>query len=314
MLLHELIGAGTLTTELERRLLEAADGNPLFLEELVRSLIDAGALVLNEEGGWRLDHDVPIVIPQTVERVILARADRLPADCRDVLTAASVAGRRFDLSVLTDLVSSRSHWAVAPRPAATRLRGPQRRWPHPQYRFKHVLIQEAIYRTMLSDERSRLHRAAAESLERQARDTQEDVLALARHWDAARASARAIPYYRKGAELAIRGFANEEAIDALSHALELLAQAPASAARDEEELDLRIMLGVPLVARENFAGARVRLEYLRARDLCARLGRPVAHRSCAGSPSAPSLVSSSVTRGHTGSRCSKPRNVTRTRY
>ena len=64
MLLTELIGAGTLTTELERRLLEAADGNPLFLEELVRSLVDAGALVQNQDGGWRLDHDVPIVIPR----------------------------------------------------------------------------------------------------------------------------------------------------------------------------------------------------------------------------------------------------------
>jgi class 3 adenylate cyclase/tetratricopeptide (TPR) repeat protein len=275
LLLDELIGAGTLTAPLERRLLEASGGNPLFLEELVRSLVDAGALVQGEDG-WKLDHDVPIFIPQTVERVILARADRLAPTCREVLTAASVVGRRFGLSVLADLVSPQvSLEKVMHDLQRLGFVAQEGRWPEPAYRFKHVLIQEAIYGTMLSDERSRLHRAAAESLERQLRETQEDVLSLARHWDAAGFPERAIDYYRKGAELAIRTFANQEAIEALDHALELLDHTPASPARDELELDLRTMLGVPLVARESFGSARVSHEYSRARDLCIGLGRPV---------------------------------------
>jgi predicted ATPase len=92
-LLESLTGAGTLPDELARRILAQAEGNPFFLEELVRSLIDAGALV-RDEGGWRFDHEVAIEIPQTVERVIVARIDRLDATTHSVLTAAAALGRR----------------------------------------------------------------------------------------------------------------------------------------------------------------------------------------------------------------------------
>ncbi len=275
-LLHELVGGGTLPDELERRVLEAADGNPLYLEELVRSLIDAGALVQVDGSGWRLDHAVPIAIPETVEKVILARADRLTPQCHEVLIAASVVGRRFDLSLLSDLTGNepsldeslhelqRLGFVVA-----------DRRWPQPGYRFKHALIQEAIYRTILSEDRTRLHRKAAESLERHEEGAQEDVLALARHWSGAGVHERAIPYYRRGAELALRVFANEEAIEALTQALGLLDQAPESPRRDEKELELRIILGVPLVSLRGYGSSAVGDDYSRARELCLRLGRPV---------------------------------------
>src|SRR6202007_2483209 len=71
-LLAALVGEGTIPATLEERVLAAADGNPFFLEELMRSLVDAGALV-REDGGFRFDHDVDVEVPQTVERVILAR-------------------------------------------------------------------------------------------------------------------------------------------------------------------------------------------------------------------------------------------------
>jgi class 3 adenylate cyclase len=275
-LLDELVGAGTLTDELERRVIDAADGNPLYLEELVRSLVDAGALVRSGESGWRLDHAIPIVIPETVGKVILARVDRLSPECRTALAAASVVGRRFDLLLLTELVGpelslpealhelQRLGFVVA-----------DRRWPQPQYRFKHVLIQEAIYRTLLTEERTRLHRTAAESLERHARETQEQVLALARHWFEAGAPGEAIPYYRRGAELAVRVFANEEAVDALTHALDLLQMLPESPRRDEDELELRAILSAALVALWGWGAPQVRDDHQRARDLCVRLGQPV---------------------------------------
>ena len=275
-LLYELVGAGTLTDELERRVLEAADGNPLYLEELVRSLIDAGALVRRNRSGWRLDHTIPIVIPETVGKVILARADRLPAECRAVLAAASVVGRRFDLSLLAELVGAK----LSLQEALHELQRlgfvvTDRRWPHPRYRFKHVLIQEAIYRTLLKEERTRLHRSAAELLEGEEEGTHEQVLALARHWFEASAPARAIPYYRRGAELALANFANEESAEALTQALDLLAQLPADPRRDEDELELRTIRGVAHVALWGYGAPDVREDHLRARELCVRLGRPV---------------------------------------
>src|SRR5205823_3851264 len=95
-LLTDLVGEGVLPADVEDRVLTHADGNPFFLEEMVRSLIDAGSLVA-EGPGWRFDHVGPVDVPATVERVILARIDRLTPSCRAVLTAAAVLGRQFGL-------------------------------------------------------------------------------------------------------------------------------------------------------------------------------------------------------------------------
>ena len=83
-LLASLVGPGTLPPELEWRLLDQAEGNPFYLEELIRSLVDSGALV-RDDGGWRFDHDVAVSVPPTVEKVILART-------RPALTGVSRGG------------------------------------------------------------------------------------------------------------------------------------------------------------------------------------------------------------------------------
>jgi predicted ATPase len=98
-LLTALVGHDTLPAATAERVLASADGNPFFLEEIVRSLQDAGALVSTEEG-LRFDHEVDVEIPPTVEKVILARIDRLEPSPRQALLAASVLGRRFSLSLL----------------------------------------------------------------------------------------------------------------------------------------------------------------------------------------------------------------------
>src|SRR5439155_13375217 len=98
-LLHALVGSATLPAQMEERIIRTAEGNPFFLEEIIRSLVDAGALAPTDSG-WRLDHDVPVEIPATVEKVILARIDRLPESDRRVLTAASALGRQFGLPLL----------------------------------------------------------------------------------------------------------------------------------------------------------------------------------------------------------------------
>jgi predicted ATPase len=98
-LLVSLFGEGTIPPELERQVLDSAEGNPFYLEELVGTLTETGVLV-RDGHGWRFDHEAEIVIPPTVEKVILARIDRLTGGDRDVLTAASVLGRRFGLPLL----------------------------------------------------------------------------------------------------------------------------------------------------------------------------------------------------------------------
>jgi ABC-type oligopeptide transport system substrate-binding subunit/class 3 adenylate cyclase len=223
-LLLALVSEGTLPAELEERLLEQAEGNPFYLEELVRSLVDTGALV-HESGAWRFDHAVTIEIPPTVEKVLLARIDRLPAEAHDVLTAASALGRQFGLPLLEGVLGGDGNVRVTLNELQRLdLVREGRRWPQPEYRFKHALIQEAAYRTILSEPRRSLHRRAAEWLERRrAEGEEEEALGLlAYHWLAAEDEDKAISYLTRAGDRAREEYALDEAVEHYRALLPLL--------------------------------------------------------------------------------------------
>ncbi len=222
-LLHSLIGRDTLPAPVEQRLLDQAEGNPFFLEECVRSLADAGALV-REERGWRFDHAVDVEIPQTVEKVILARIDRLAPACHDVLTAASALGRRFGLALLEGVVGADGTLQESLHELQRLdLVRTGRRWPQPEYRFKHALIQETAYRTLVSARRTELHRRAAEWLERQHAENREEVVGLlAHHWLAAKDEDKALAYLTRAGDKARLEHALDEAIEHYRALLPLL--------------------------------------------------------------------------------------------
>ncbi|HEU4997585.1 MAG TPA: ABC transporter substrate-binding protein [Lapillicoccus sp.] len=214
-LLTELVGTGTLPPDTERRILELAEGNPFFLEEIVRSLADAGALVHDEQGAWKVGDDVPVEIPATVEKVILARIDRLEPAEHEALVAASVLGRQFGLPLLEG-VADRPPEEV--RAALNRLQRLDlvregRRWPEPEFRFKHALIQDAAYRTLLREHRTRLHRQAAEWLGRQYAGREDEVAGLlAHHWLGAEDEERATVYLTRAGDRAREEYGLDEAI------------------------------------------------------------------------------------------------------
>ena len=212
-LLDSLVGRGTMPADLEQQVLSAAEGNPFFLEEVVRSLADAGALV-RENGGWRFDHQVPVEVPATVERVILARIDRLPRESHDLLVAASVLGRQFSLPLLEgvseDGAGLQDQLLLLQRLDLIR---EARRWPQPEYQFKHALIQETAYRTVLAARRTELHRKAATWLESHYAGNEDEVLGLlAHHWLAAEDEDKAIAYLARAGDKAREDYALDEAI------------------------------------------------------------------------------------------------------
>ena len=151
-LLTALVGRDTLPGLVERQILEPAEGNPFFLEELVRSMVDAGALVA-EGGGWRFDHAVDLQVPPTVEKVILARIDRLPPASYEAVVSASVIGRSFSLPLLQAVATGDDVRAALGELMRVDLVREGRRWPDPEYRFTHALIQETAYRTLVADDR-----------------------------------------------------------------------------------------------------------------------------------------------------------------
>ena len=211
-LLHALVGADTLPDEMEHRILEPAEGNPFFLEELVRSLVDTGALV-REGDGWRFDHAIEVEVPPTVEKVILARIDRLRPDAHAALMAASVLGRQFGLPLLEAVSGDGEVGSSLLELQRLDLVREGRRWPEPEYRFKHVLIQEAAYRTLVSEERTRLHRKAADWLESQYAGREDEVAGLlAHHWLAAEDEDKAVQFLTRAGDGARQDYALDEAI------------------------------------------------------------------------------------------------------
>ncbi len=221
-LLAALVGAGTLPADLERRVLDAAEGNPFFLEELVRSLTDVGALERTDDG-WRFDHEVDVEVPQTVERVLLARIDRLSPGSHAVLTAASALGRLFALPLLEGVIADGDAAESLHELQRLGLLQQSRRWPQPEYRFRHALIQETAYRTLLSGPRADLHRRAAEWLERRYAGAQDEVLGLlAHHWLAAENEEKAVEYLLRAGDRARQEYALDEAIEHYRALLPLL--------------------------------------------------------------------------------------------
>jgi ABC-type oligopeptide transport system substrate-binding subunit/class 3 adenylate cyclase len=220
-LLASMVGVDTLPDDLRTRILAAAEGNPFYLEELLRSLIDDGAIA-RRNGGWRFDHDAAIDVPPTVERVILARIDRLTPTCHDVLTASSALGRTFGLALLQAVAGADELDEALHELQRLDLLRATRRWPQPEYRFKHALIQDAAYGTLLPDARTGLHRAAAEWLEAHHDDTEGVLGLLAHHWLAAEDEGKAVDYLTRAGDEARLAWSLDEAIGHYRRLLPLL--------------------------------------------------------------------------------------------
>jgi predicted ATPase len=222
-LLEAIVGADTLPPEVQAQLLETAEGNPFYLEELVRSLIDLGALA-RDDGRWRFDHAVPIDVPPTVERVVLARIDRLTPQCHHVLTAASALGRLVSLPLLEAVVEPGDEIdpALHELQRLDLLRA-TRRWPQPEFRFKHALIQDAAYRTLVPERRRRFHQRAAAWLEARYTGRETEVLGLlAHHWLEAGDEGKAVAYLSRAGDQARLEWSLDEAVGHYRRLLPLL--------------------------------------------------------------------------------------------
>lgn len=203
--------------------LQVADGNPLFIEELVRSLVERKTLVESADG-WRWDGHAVVDTPQSIESLLLSRIDRLSESSREVLTAAAVVGRQFPV----ELVESTCDPATDVPHALDELQRldlvrEARRWPRREYRFKHVLVQEAAYRTLVGTWRQELHRRAAHAVETLFPDrVAESYGLLAHHWSEAGEAPKAVAYHRLAGDEARRVHAVDEAISHYSAGIELV--------------------------------------------------------------------------------------------
>lgn len=238
-LLDSLVGAGTLPAPARQRVLATAEGNPFYLEELVRELVANGSLT-HTDNGWAFSGDPRVKFPDSVGLVIRSRIDRLAAPSQELLTAAAVLGRQFDRDQLAGISQAGAeeiaeHLRTLQRVELLR---EARRWPVPQYRFQHALIQEAAYRALPGKRRRELHHRAARALEQQPADqVARSHGDLARHWQAAGDARRAIGYHRQAGDAARDAYARDTASTHYAAAVDLARDLP-----DQVEVRARLEL------------------------------------------------------------------------
>lgn len=218
--------------QLKDSVLGHAEGNPLYVEEILRSLVDDGVIVRDQaHDRWEIAHEIEdIVIPDTLHGVLMARIDRLPETSKAILQTAAVIGRIFPYCVLAALTTEtagngdrealdrhlltlQQEEMIRERPGA----------PELAYIFKHHLTQEAAYNSLLKKERRLLHRQVAEALEQLfPKRLEEQVGLLAYHWERAGEPEKAATYLLRAGDYARIAYASEEAIDYYQRALAFL--------------------------------------------------------------------------------------------
>jgi len=258
-------------------------GHPLFTVELLRGLQERGDLIKNTAGQWTegeaLDWET---LPPRVEAVIAERIARLPDGTQALLNAASVEGEEFtaeivaracdvkDAETIHELSGALSKQHRLVRAQGTRRIGTQR---VARYRFGHFLFQKYLYQRLDEIERPRLHETVGDALESLCgKKKDEFALQLARHFELAGLTEKAIDYLYLAGERAVRLLSNEEAITHYRHALDLLDALPDSPDNLGRELNLQISFGVPLLALRGFSDPELAQAYERAREICQQSG------------------------------------------
>jgi class 3 adenylate cyclase/tetratricopeptide (TPR) repeat protein len=263
-----------LPTEVVAQVVAKTDGVPLFVEELTKMVLESGLLQEREDRYELTGPLPPLAIPTTLHDSLMARLDRL-ATVKSLAQLGATLGREFSYELLQ---------AVAPWDEGTLQRGLhqlveaellyQRGLP-PQatYVFKHALIQDAAYQSLLRSTRQQQHQRIAQVLETRFPEIVETQPALvAQHYTEAGLIEQAIPYWRRTGQQARQRSANLEAARHFTTGLELLAMLPETPARAQQELDLQIALGFVLIDTMGRGAPEVEQTYARARALCQQVG------------------------------------------
>ncbi|PYN86156.1 MAG: adenylate/guanylate cyclase domain-containing protein [Candidatus Rokuibacteriota bacterium] len=206
-----------------------ASGNPLFVEEIVRSLVGKGVVVRRGDRWASTGACEAAGVPPTLHGLLLSRVDRLPGDARRVLQEAAVLGAEFEETLLRDVVNdpSAASLALGPLVEADLIQsaGPGR--DGARYRFTHALVHEVVYQNLLLARRTELHEKAGRALERAAGPHPErlsDLEALGHHWSLSADKPRGARYLLAAGDWARAVYANDDAIRHYERALRTLAQ------------------------------------------------------------------------------------------
>jgi len=273
-LIMHLAGDKTLPEGVVEHIVIKTDGIPMYVEELTKMFLESDHL-REETDAYVLTRPLSTVsIPDTLQDSLMARLDQLSA-AKEIAQLGAVLGREFTYEMLQ---------AISPQDEKTVQAGlaqlveaemlyQRGRPPRARYIFKHALIQDSAYASLLRSTRQQMHQRIAQALEKQFSEmAEEQPELLAHHYTEAGYPSQAIPYWQRAGQRARQRSANREAIHHLTKGVELLAALPHTTDRSRQELDLLTTLGPALMVTGGYGAPKVEQVYTRARELCKQVG------------------------------------------
>jgi tetratricopeptide (TPR) repeat protein len=239
---QDILGVEAIPAEIEQLIISKTDGNPLFIEELTRSLLESGTLVQALTGYVLTRPLQSLDVPTTVQGVLLARIDRLPEDLKQVLQMAAVVGRVFHYALLASVLQSSSELeALLLQLEDLEFIYPTSVAPQREYSFKHVLTQEAVYSTLLRPQREEYHErigAAVETLYAERLDEYYELLAY--HYTRSANTDKAVEYLDLANQRAAKANAMAEAYAYFAEAMRLLDSLPTTERNQQRRTTLLV--------------------------------------------------------------------------
>src|SRR5262249_55765482 len=276
-LIAQRAGGKTLPAEVVQHIVAKTDGVPLYVEELTKMLL-ASPLLREEADRYVLTGPLhTVAIPDTLQDALMARLDQLNR-AKEVAQLGAVLGREFAYELLQ---------AIAPQDEATLQEGlaqlveaellyQRGRPPRARYLFKHALIQDAAYASLLKSTRQHVHQRIAQILETRFPtlvETQPEL--VAQHYTAAGCTEQAVVYWQRAGQQAGDRSANLEAVSHFTTGIELLKSLPETPEQTQQSLTLHIALGAALQITKGFAAPEVEHAYTQAHELCQQVGEKI---------------------------------------
>jgi class 3 adenylate cyclase/predicted ATPase len=271
-MIRDILRGGSIPQPVLDRIIEKADGVPLFIEELTSSMLSAP---LQTRGAFEPAARLALLrVPDTLSDALMERLDRV-APSRRLAQIAAVIGREFSYDLLSaasridddDMLSALSLLEQADIIYRVGIS------PFLRFAFKHALLRDAIYDSLLRSKRQQIHADIAAILEHDFSEPAENQpQVLAYHYQEAGNHQLAIRRWLESGQGALAHSANVEAIASFRKALQLLDALPETPERIKQEIDIQLALGIPLIAVQGYASAETREAFLRARTLCLQIG------------------------------------------
>jgi class 3 adenylate cyclase/tetratricopeptide (TPR) repeat protein len=278
-LVANVVGGKALPPGLAAQIVARTDGVPLFVEELTKTILESGDLIVEGDHYAYAGSSTKITIPETLRDSLMARLDR-GASSKEIAQVGSVIGREFSYELIAGLefMSEEALGEGLRHLTSSGLATRRGEIPHATYTFSHALVQDAAYDSLLKSRRKQLHGEIAHLLEERwpsTRDSAPELLAF--HYDAAEAYRVAAPLWLHAGEASIARFAQREAITQLRTGLSAVSKLRPSKNRDRLELSLRTVLGPALMAQRGWAHVEVGKTLEPAWKLAQSLGHSTAY-------------------------------------